>query len=77
LQHEDLEDDPGIGQLSTVLNLGTVAKDSEVIAREHQVILKLMEDQLHIKWETVHQIIHEGSGKEEDLCEVCSTQPYG
>jgi hypothetical protein len=43
--------------------MGTVAKDSEVVAREHQVILKLMEDQLHIKWGTVHQIIHEDSGK--------------
>jgi hypothetical protein len=77
LQHEDLEDDPGIwGGESTAWNLETVAKDCIVVARKHQMILKLMEDQLHINWDTDHQTVYADSGKEKYLYVVCSTQSY-
>lgn len=77
LQHEDLEDDSGLGRgASTAWNLETVAKDCKVVARKHQVILKLMEDHLHINWDTDHQIVYGDAGKEEYLYVVCSTQSY-
>ena len=56
--------------------LETVGKDCKVVSREHQMMLKLMEDQLHINLYTVHKIMHEDSWKEEYLHDVCSTQSY-
>jgi hypothetical protein len=34
-----------------------VAKLLEMVARDHQITLKLMEDHLHINWETVYHIL--------------------
>lgn len=56
--------------------LETVGKDCKVVSREHQMMLKLMEDQLHINLYTVHKIMREDSWKEEYLHDVCSTQSY-
>jgi hypothetical protein len=53
--------------------LEIVAKYRKVVTRKHQMILKLMEDQLHIKWDTDHQIVYADAGKEEYLYVVCST----
>jgi hypothetical protein len=40
------------------------------------MMLKLVEDQLHINWNTDLQIAHEDAGKEEYLRDVCSIQSY-
>ena len=40
-----------------------VAKILELVARDHQITLELMEDQLHINWETGYQILYEDLGK--------------
>jgi AraC-like DNA-binding protein len=41
----------------------SVAKILEMVARDHQITLKLMEDHLHINWKTVYQILYEDLGK--------------
>ena len=54
-----------------------VAKILEMVARDHQITLKLMQDYLHINWETVYQILYEDSGKTyKNICNkfVCSTE---
>jgi IS30 family transposase len=40
-----------------------VANILEMVARDHQITLKLMKDHLHINWETVYQILYEDLGK--------------
>jgi hypothetical protein len=54
-----LKDDPESGDLSTAWNDETVAKVCEVVSRDCRMILKLMEDQLHINFETICQILQE------------------
>ena len=40
-----------------------VAKILELVLTDHQITLKLMEDQLHINWEKEYQILYEDLGK--------------
>jgi hypothetical protein len=40
-----------------------VANILELVARDQQITLKLMEDQLHINWQTEYQILYEDLGK--------------
>jgi hypothetical protein len=47
------EDDSRKGQSLTAQNMETVAKVSKLVDKEHQLTLKLMEDQLHINWEAI------------------------
>ena len=44
--------------------MGTVAKDCKVVARKHQMIQKLIKDQLHIYLDTDNQIVCADAGKE-------------
>lgn len=51
----DCEDDPYFGRQSTVRKPETVAKVHELVARDRQMSLKLMENQLHGNQETTHR----------------------
>jgi len=48
---------------TTWWNLWTTAKAHELVARDCQIILKWMNDQLHSHWETRCQILHNYLGK--------------
>jgi hypothetical protein len=56
---EEHEDEPSSRLLSTAENLEEVAKLCKLVARDHQMPLKLMVNQLHIKTEIIHLILHE------------------
>jgi hypothetical protein len=70
--YEDLEDDSKSGWLLTTQNLETAAKICELMARKHQMTIKLIKKQLHINHELIRQL-HHIFGKEETLSEVCAT----
>lgn len=63
------------GWLLTAQNLETAAKVCGLMARKHQMTLKLIKEQVHINHELVRQI-HHIFGKEETLSEVCATVPW-
>ena len=67
--HEDLEDDPRCGHLSFSQNEKVVAKVCELVTRDHCMSLKLLEDWLHINWETVHQICYKDV-RNRNLCKA-------
>jgi len=72
---EDFEDDSESGWLLTAQNLETDAKVCDLMARKHQITLKLIMEQLHINHELVRHI-HHIFGKEETLSEICATVPW-
>jgi hypothetical protein len=69
LGFEDLEDD----SMSVVQNPISVAKVRELVVRDHQVILRLIEDQnIMFNQEVIHSILRR-SWRDYDLCEYNST----
>ena len=61
--HKDLENNTRHGQPSTAQNSETFVKVHKLGARDYWMPLKLMQDQLHIKEETIHYILHKDFGK--------------
>jgi len=66
----DLQNDPRGGYASTAQNLEAVQK---LVATDHHMSLKLIEDKLHINWEMTYHILHKDLGKRKDTDEVHST----
>jgi hypothetical protein len=52
---------------STAQNLATASEVHKLMARDSLMGVKLMENQLHSKWEMIDQILHEYSGKK-NIC---------
>jgi hypothetical protein len=51
--HDNCEGDPRSGQPSTALNLEVVTIVCELLARDHYMAEEVMEDWVHITWNTV------------------------
>jgi len=58
----DVENDPRGGYAFTAQNLEAGAQVQKLVATEHQMSLKLIEDKLHIKWEMTYHILHNDLG---------------
>jgi hypothetical protein len=49
-------------KLSTAQNLETAANVHELLARNGQLTLKLVEDHLHVKWGIIFHILYDNLG---------------
>jgi hypothetical protein len=57
----------------TAQNLEAVTQVQKLVAIDHQMSLKLIEDKLHINWEMIYHILHRDLDKRKDTHEVHST----